>query len=284
MIEVKGLRFSYPGQEEETLKGLSFAIGRGEIFGFLGPSGAGKSTTQKILIGILKGYQGDVRALGQELRTVRGDFFEKIGVAFEFPNFYGKFTVLENLQFFASLYKGETEDPLVLLERVGLLESAQVRVADFSKGMKMRLNFVRAFLHRPQLIFLDEPTSGLDPVNSKIIKDFMMEQKAAGKTIVLNTHNMNAAAELCDRVAFLVDGGIKLIDSPRELMIGRSRKVVRLEYREEGTIHASEFALADVGVNREFLRLLQEKDVLTLHTQEASLEDIFLEVTGKRLA
>lgn len=284
MIDVQELRFSYPGQAEETLKGLSFRIGRGEIFGFLGPSGAGKSTTQKILIGILKGYQGEVRALGEELRTVRGDFFEEIGVAFEFPNFYGKFTALENLNFFASLYKGETEDPLALLERVGLLESAHVRVADFSKGMKMRLNFVRAFLHRPQLIFLDEPTSGLDPVNSKIIKDFMLEQKAEGKTIVLNTHNMNAAAELCDRVAFLVDGEIKLIDSPRELMVGRSQKIVRLEYREAGAICSSEFALSGVGENREFFRLLQEKEVLTLHTQEASLEDIFLEVTGKRLA
>lgn len=284
MIDVQELRFSYPGQAEETLKGLSFRIGRGEIFGFLGPSGAGKSTTQKILIGILKGYQGEVRALGEELRTVRGDFFEEIGVAFEFPNFYGKFTALENLNFFASLYKGETEDPLALLERVGLLESAHVRVADYSKGMKMRLNFVRAFLHRPQLIFLDEPTSGLDPVNSKIIKDFMLEQKAEGKTIVLNTHNMNAAAELCDRVAFLVDGEIKLIDSPRELMVGRSQKIVRLEYREAGAICSSEFALSGVGENREFFRLLQEKEVLTLHTQEASLEDIFLEVTGKRLA
>ncbi|MFD2169901.1 ABC transporter ATP-binding protein [Tumebacillus lipolyticus] len=284
MIEVKDLRFAYPGREAETLNGLSFAIGKGEIFGFLGPSGAGKSTTQKILIGALTGYRGEAWALGKELRTVKRSFFEQIGVAFEFPNFYGKFTALENLKFFASLYKGEQEDPMSLLERVGLAADAHVRVSEFSKGMKMRLNFCRAFLHRPELIFLDEPTSGLDPVNSKIVKQFMLEQKAAGKTIVLNTHNMSGAEEMCDRVAFLVDGQIKLIDSPQALKIQHSQKVVRLEYREGVAICAREFELARLGQNREFLRLLEQREVLTMHSQEASLEEIFLDVTGRRLA
>ena len=283
MIEVRDLRFSYPGSAEEVLKGLSFSIGRGEIFGFLGPSGAGKSTTQKILIRTLQGYQGQVQVMGRELRGMKSDYYERIGVAFEFPNFYSKFTALENLKFFGSLYSGETEDPMRLLEMVGLAGEAKTPVARFSKGMKMRLNFCRAFLNKPDLIFLDEPTSGLDPVNAKIIKDFMLAQKAAGKTILLNTHNMNAADELCDRVAFLVDGTIPLIASPRGLKITRGQRSVRVEYLAEQETASALFPVEGLGGNREFLELIQHSEIVTMHTQEATLEDIFLEVTGRRL-
>ncbi|MCX7570760.1 ABC transporter ATP-binding protein [Tumebacillus sp. DT12] len=284
MIDVQDLRFTYPGNREEALNGLDFTIGKGEIFGFLGPSGAGKSTTQKILIGVLKQYSGRVQVLNQELRDVTQDYYEKIGVAFEFPNFYSKFTALENLNFFRSLYSGETEDPMRLLEMVGLEKDANTRVANFSKGMKMRLNFIRAFLNKPELIFLDEPTSGLDPVNGKIIKDFMLMKKAEGKTILLNTHNMNAAEELCDRVAFLIDGKIPLIDSPRQLMVEHGRHSVRVEYQGDGELQLARFEVEGIGYNEEFQRLLREREIVTMHTEEATLEDIFLQVTGRRLA
>lgn len=284
MIDVQDLRFTYPGNREEALKGLDFTIGKGEIFGFLGPSGAGKSTTQKILIGVLKQYSGRVQVLNQELRDVTQDYYEKIGVAFEFPNFYSKFTALENLNFFRSLYSGETEDPMRLLEMVGLEKDAKTRVANFSKGMKMRLNFIRAFLNKPELIFLDEPTSGLDPVNGKIVKDFMLMKKAEGKTILLNTHNMNAAEELCDRVAFLIDGKIPLIDSPRQLMVEHGRHSVRVEYQGDGELQLARFEVEGIGYNEEFQRLLREREIVTMHTEEATLEDIFLQVTGRRLA
>jgi fluoroquinolone transport system ATP-binding protein len=284
VIEAVNLQFAYPGSRDKTIKGVSFSVAAGEIFGILGPSGAGKSTIKKILIGILKNYSGRVKVLEREMRSARPDFYQKVGVAFEVPNLYAKFTALENLQFFRSLYSGETADPLSLLAMVGLEEDAGTRVAAFSKGMRMRLNFCRAFLNNPELIFLDEPTAGLDPVNTKRVKDLILQSKAEGKTIFLATHNMKVAEDICDRVAFIVDGTISLIDFPRALKLRQGKKTVRLEYRENDSTAAENFELRGIGHNAEFLKLLQNKEIETIHTLEASLEDIFIEVTGRGLS
>jgi fluoroquinolone transport system ATP-binding protein len=283
MIDIQNLQYTYPGNSAETIHGLDFHIEKGEIFGFLGPSGAGKSTTQKIIIGILKQYRGQVQVFGQELRDLKNDYYEKIGVEFEFPNLYSKLTALENLKFFRSLYSDETENPMQLLEMVGLNDDADTRVSGFSKGMKMRLNFVRALLNKPEILFLDEPTAGLDPVNAKNIKNIILQKRAEGRTIFLTTHNMTVADEVCDRVAFIVEGSINLIDSPRELKIRNGKKNVRVEYREKGSTKNREFEIQDIGNNREFLNLLKSKEIETIHTQEATLEDIFIEVTGRSL-
>lgn len=283
MIKVSGLEFTYPKAKEMTLKGLNFELRKGEILGFLGPSGAGKSTTQKILIGILKNYRGQVKVFDKELNKLGSGFYERVGVSFEFPNLYSKFTALENLEFFSALYSVKTESPKKLLDMVGLLENKNMRVSEFSKGMKMRLNFCRAFLNNPDIIFLDEPTSGLDPVNAKKIKDIILEQKQKGKTIFLTTHNMNVAEDICDRVAFIVNGEIKLIDSPRQLKLDRGNKVVRVEYQEQGTMESKEFDIEGIGSNQQFAELLKVKKVETIHTQEATLEDIFIQVTGRSL-
>ena len=170
MIKVRELTFTYPGSARPALKQLSFSVERGEILGFLGPSGAGKSTTQKILIGLLKDYQGDVSVFGQDLRSWRSEYYERIGVSFELPNHYLKLTALENLNYFRSLYEGETEDPNNLLDMVGLGDDGALRVSQFSKGMKNRLNFARSLLNKPELVFFDEPTTGLDPVSARRIK------------------------------------------------------------------------------------------------------------------
>ncbi|WP_334074548.1 MULTISPECIES: ABC transporter ATP-binding protein [Paenibacillus] len=283
MIEVSGLQFTYPNGKERTLRGLDFVIPSGEIFGFLGPSGAGKSTTQKLLIGLLKGYQGSAKVMGHEIRDIGPEYYERIGVAFEFPNFYNKFSVLENLNLFRSLYKGKTEEPMKLLEQVDLAAAANMKVSQLSKGMKMRLNFCRAILHDPDILFLDEPTSGLDPVNAKRMKDLIMAKRAAGKTVLITTHHMQAAEELCDRVAFIVDGEIKLIDSPRELKLRKGKKAVRVEYREEGKIVEAVFPIDRLGDNDQFLRLIRKSPPETIHSQEATLEQIFIEVTGRQL-
>ena len=283
MVEIQNLHFTYPKNDSETLKGLNFEIADGEIFGFLGPSGAGKSTTQNILIGILKKYTGSVRVMGQELKTMNRDYYENIGVAFEFPNFYSKLTALENLNYFKSMYSNATADPLELLDMVGIKEDAETRVANFSKGMKMRLNFCRAFLNNPKMVFLDEPTSGLDPNNAKKIKDIILQKQKEGVTIFLTTHNMHVADDLCDRVGFIVDGRIELIDSPRELKVREGKKMVRVEYRENGSISASEFDLNRLAEDSEFLSILNNKQIETIHTQEATLEDVFIKTTGRTL-
>lgn len=283
MIEVKDLQFSYPNQKEPTLHGLDFTIPRGEVFGFLGPSGAGKSTTQKILIGVLKAYLGSVKVMGKEIRETKPDYFERIGVAFEFPNFYTKFTALENLKLFRSLYSGRTEDPMKLLQQVDLADAAHMRVSELSKGMKMRLNFCRALLNHPDILFLDEPTSGLDPVNAKRMKDLILEKKASGTTVLITTHNMQAAEELCDRVAFIVDGQIKLIDSPRELKLRKGQGRILVEYRKHGEVIKEEFSLKAIGENDRFLQLIKETPIETIHSLEAGLEQIFIDITGREL-
>ena len=284
MIEVKNLEFTYHGSKEKTIKNIDFSIEKGEILGFLGPSGAGKSTTQKIITGILKNYMGSVKVMGLEIKAISNDYYENIGVSFELPNLYNKFTALENLSFFKSLYSGDTEDPLKLLSLVGLEKDKNTRVSDFSKGMKMRLNFCRSLLSKPKVLFLDEPTSGLDPVNGRMIKDIILSEKERGTTIFLTTHNMNVAEEICDRVAFIVDGMIKIIDSPSKLKIERSKKAVIVEYRTNGEVDRKIFDMKGIGDNGDFINLLKSREVLTIHTQEATLEDIFIEVTGRRLA
>ena len=284
MIKVRELTFTYPGSAQPALKQLSFSVERGEILGFLGPSGAGKSTTQKILIGLLKDYQGDVSVFGQDLRSWRSEYYERIGVSFELPNHYLKLTALENLNYFRSLYDGETEDPNHLLDMVGLGDDGALRVSQFSKGMKNRLNFARSLLNKPELVFFDEPTTGLDPVSARRIKDIILEKKRDGRTIFLTTHDMVAATELCDRVAFIIEGEVKLIDSPRNLMLTHGARKVRVEYQADHGVEQQEFPMEDLGRNGDFLRLLRTDSVQTIHTEEATLEKVFIEVTGRRLS
>lgn len=284
MITVENLRYTYPNANAPALKGISFHVDEGEIVGFLGPSGAGKSTTQKVVIGLLKGYQGRVAVMGKEVSAWGKDYYQHIGVSFELPNHYLRLTALENLQHFRALYQGSTADPKQLLAMVGLEDSADMPVSQFSKGMKARLNFARALLPKPKLLFLDEPTTGLDPVNARLIKDIVLEQRRSGTTVFVTTHNMTIADELCDRVAFIVDGEIKLIDAPKTLKVRHGKRVVRVEYHNgSGELAAQEFPLDNLGHNRAFLELLQAQRVETIHSAETTLDDIFIQVTGKEL-
>jgi fluoroquinolone transport system ATP-binding protein len=280
MIQVNNLCFQYPGTTIQTLKNLDFSISKGQVFGFLGPSGSGKSTTQKILFKLLSGYQGQALIDQKEVRDWGKSLYEKIGVGFELPNHYLKLTALENLNFFKNFYS-KTFSPQELLDLVGLGNDANKKVGDFSKGMKMRLNFVRSFLHDPEILFLDEPTSGLDPVNSRLVKDIILDLKAKGKTIFITTHQMYDADELCDHVAFLVDGQIKALDSPKNLKIKHSKGTVEVLFRDKGTKHV--FDLKGLGQNVEFQKLISLSEIESIHSKEATLDDIFIKVTGKTL-
>jgi fluoroquinolone transport system ATP-binding protein len=280
MIQVKNLNFQYPNTSNLAIKGINFSIEKGEVFGFLGPSGSGKSTTQKILFKLLTGYNGMAQIDGKEVSVWGKDLYEKIGVGFELPNHYLKLTALENLTFFKNFYN-KTHNPMELLDMVGLKKDANKKVGDFSKGMKMRLNFVRSFLHDPEILFLDEPTSGLDPVNSKVVKDIIVDLKAKGKTIFITTHQMYDAEKLCDRVAFIVDGEIKAMDSPENLKIKHSNRSVEVLFRN--SVEKEKYQLDGLGQNKTFLEKLQSNEIETIHSKEASLDDIFIKVTGKTL-
>ena len=281
MIQVKNLDFSYPGASTQALSQLNFEIQKGDIFGFLGPSGSGKSTTQKILYRWLKGYSGEIKIGGKLLEAWDNSYYERIGVSFELPNHYEKLTGLENLQFFGGFYSKKV-DAMYWLKKVGLENAAKKPVSDYSKGMRMRLNFIRALIHDPDILFLDEPTSGLDPGYAAILKDIILECKAAGKTIFLTTHNMQDANELCDQVAFLTEGKIQALDSPDNFRHQYGKAIVKLEVRGASGLESFEFEQSGLANNPDFLAAL-EKPMVSLHSGEASLEDVFIQVTGKQL-
>ena len=284
MIDVKRLAFTYPGAKQPAVRGLDFAVEVGEIFGFLGPNGAGKSTTQKVLTGLLRDYRGTVSVLGRDLRDWGSNLYEHVGVGFELPVHFSRLTARENLRYFASLYEGETEELDQLLDKVDLLDQADKLVQRFSKGMRVRLSFARAILCRPRLLFLDEPTTGLDPLSARRVKDLILEQRDRGTTVFLTTHDMTTADEICDRVAFLIDGGIALIDAPRALKVRYGERRVRVEFGAHGALEERDFPLEDLADNAAFLEVLRAPSLQTIHTQETSLENIFIRVTGRELA
>ena len=262
----------------------------GEVFGFLGPSGAGKSTTQRILLGSLRGYAGSAAVAGAEASRADGAYRARVGAAFEFPCFYRKLTGLENLELFASFYPAPRDDPRALLERLGLAEAANRRTAEYSKGMLMRLNLARAVMHRPRVLFLDEPTSGLDPANARTVRDIVRERAAEGAAVFLTTHDMAAADAACDRVAFLVDGRISACDSPAALKRRYGRRAVIVERQAPGDRPAGdapapeEFPLDGLADNEAFRAELRKPGLLGVRTLDSSLDRIFLQLTGRELA
>jgi fluoroquinolone transport system ATP-binding protein len=286
MISVQDLEFTYAGAQQQVLRGLHFDIAEKEIFGFLGPSGAGKSTTQKLLIGLLREYTGSVCVMNREVGDWGSEYYEHVGVSFELPNHFLKLTARENLAYFRSLYRGETLLPMEVLRWVGLEDDADKKVSDFSKGMKMRLNVARSVLHKPKLLFLDEPTNGLDPGNARRIKDLVLRLRAEGTTVFVTTHDMMVADELCDRVAFITAGNISVIDTPSALKKQYGTRSVRVEYLGEDLVaRKEEFPIEGLGSNVDFIDLLNSgHSIETIHTQETTLENIFIQVTGQELA
>jgi len=283
MINVQNLQFSYPKSNIEAIKDLNFSITKGEIFGFLGPSGAGKTTTQRLIIGLLRGYNGSIEIMGKERSQWDYNFYENIGVAFDFPNLYLKLTGEENLNLIGSYYRSFPKDIDGLLTRVGLQGERKKKVEDYSKGMKMRLNFIRAIMHDPEILFFDEPTSGLDPMNARIIKDMILELKKRGKTIFLTTHHMDVAEQLCDRVAFINEGKITAIDRPKSLMVQYGKPMVRIEYEKQGALLSEKLPLDTLKDNPVFMDILKHHQILTIHSQEATLEEVFILLNGRAL-
>ena len=206
MIKVQNLAFSYT--KKEYMTNINFDVKDGEIFGFLGPSGAGKSTLQKILTGVLSNYSGSVIVNDYEVKNANTDFYENIGVDFEFPSLYAKMSGEDNLKFFSSLYK-KTLNPLELLEKVGLQFDASKKVSEYSKGMKSRLNFIKALVHNPKTLFLDEPTSGLDPVFRDEFLDMLLNiVQDEEKTILFSTHITSDLDKIADYITYIHNGKI----------------------------------------------------------------------------
>lgn len=284
MLTVKNLSHDYEGKGFFAVKDVSFSIPEGKIFGFLGPSGAGKSTVQNILIGLLPLQKGEVTYAGKSIREMDSRFFNQLGVSFEHPNLYGRLTGFENLKFFAGLFDVPTLDPMQLLEAVNLTEAAHRKASAYSKGMRQRLVFARSLINNPKMLFLDEPTSGLDPNTAAIVKEIILQKKKDGCTIFLTTHSMQIADDLCDQVGFINEGSIVAMDSPRNLKLAYGERSVRVEYGENGRVLDQVFFLDKDDDHRLFTELVQKQKIQTIHTQEATLEQIFIQLTGRGLA
>ena len=283
MVEVKNLFHSYTKNGEYAVNDVSFKINAGEIFGFLGPSGAGKSTTQGIVAGLLNLQKGEILIDGEpRKKRPNKKYFNRIGVGFEIPNVYKKLSGLDNLKFHARLYDGKTEDPQKLLELIGLGSESKKKAGKYSKGMMQRLGFARSMINNPNIWFLDEPTMGLDPSTANSIKKIILDKKKAGATIFLTTHNMFVADELCDKVAFIVDGKIIAMDSPKNLKLKYGQPIVKIEYLKDDILQSKEFSMK--GDDKKNLQTFIDKhEIKTIHSAEPTLEEIFIKLTGRGL-
>ncbi len=288
MIEVEELRYAYPGSSSDTLRGLSFRVSAGEIFGFLGPSGAGKSTTQSVLIGVRRGYRGRAMVGGRDAAAADSGYRMGLGIAFETPAFYLKLSGLENLSFFRGLYPGGGRAALpelvALMERLGLGDARDKPVGAYSKGMRTRLNLARALAHRAPILFLDEPTSGLDPASARDARELVRERAAEGAAVFLTTHDMATADALCDRVAFLVDGSIAACDAPAALKRRYGKAAVETVVEENGELCRREFPLSGLSGQPDFLASLEKPGLRSVRTLDATLDGIFISLTGRELS
>ncbi|MFH1329780.1 MAG: ABC transporter ATP-binding protein [Actinomycetota bacterium] len=281
-IRVQDVRFSYGSRE--ALHGISFEVAPGEILGFLGPNGAGKSTTIKILTGQLAPGSGRARVLGRDVATDDPTLQAQIGVCFEEKNLYDAMSGRENLRFFARLFGIRDLDADGLLGKVGLADRAGDLVGKYSKGMRQRLMMARALVNAPRVLFLDEPTDGLDPASSRVIRTLIREEADRGAAVLLTTHDMFEADELSDRVAFINEGRIHAVDTPENLKLQHGRRAVRLRVRDADGVREESVALDAPDAGERLKAAVGRPGLMTIHTEEATLESIFIEITGRGLA
>ena len=257
-----------------ALNSINFEIKEGEIFGFLGPSGSGKTTMINILTGQLLPDSGITQLLGKDSQDLHPTDLEKIGIVSDQSGFYEKLSLEKNLLLYAKLYGVNLNRVDELLDQVGLLASKKILAEQLSTGMKQRMLLARALINQPKILFLDEPTSGLDPTTSKSIHELLVHLKESGTTIFLTTHDMNEATLLCDHLALLNKGKLIEEGSPANIIQKyNTNKRIKVIYknREERIFDFSE------------LSTLATNDIISIHSCEPTLEEIFIRLTGEKL-
>lgn len=263
---------------------VSFDVASGEVLGLLGPNGAGKSTLVKMLTGQLRPAEGRARLLGQDIGKHTNAVQAHIGVSFETTNLYEQMSAIENLNLFARLFGVRNFKAGPLLEKVGLGGREKERVANYSKGMKQRLMLARALVNNPRILFLDEPTDGLDPVSSQTVHAIIRDAVSNGTTVFLTTHDMVEADKLSDRVAFINRGKIVALDTPAKLKRHYGQRALRIEIEAaDGATAIREITLDAGDTPQQLHDLFKHEQIVTVHSEEATLEDIFVELTGRGL-
>jgi ABC-type multidrug transport system ATPase subunit len=281
-IEVTDLHFSYG--EVRAVDGVSLAVAPGEILGVLGPNGAGKSTTIKMIIGQLRPASGEIRILGLPMPAKRDEIQSRLGVCFEEKNLYSAMSAEENLRFFAKLFGIRNLDTASLLERVDLAARAKDRVSGFSKGMRQRLMMARALVNQPDVLILDEPTDGLDPVSAIKVRELVLQEARRGAAVLLTTHDMHEADELSDRVAFINAGKVLVEDTPEALKLKHGTRSLTIRTRGGDGVRQEVIAMDEPGAADRVTAAMADPNLLTLHSAEATLEDVFVEYAGRGLA
>jgi ABC-2 type transport system ATP-binding protein len=301
-IEVRGLRKWYG--DFEAVRGIDFEVGSGEVFGLLGPNGAGKTTTVEILEGLRPRTAGAVSVLGYDPGLQARDLKQRIGVCLQATNLPEKITVIEALELFAAFYHRST-DPRKLLDRLQLSEKRNAFYSTLSGGQKQRVALALALVNDPQLLFLDEPTTGLDPQVRLGIHGLIQELKDAKRTIILTTHYIEEAERLCDRVAIIDQGRIIACGTPRELQertLGHSRvdveinlpapeqlpvfvdgdRLVLSDDRRRLMLSSANPARGIVEIVK-WIDQTEGLELTDIHLKRPTLEDVFIELTGRTL-
>ena len=288
MIEAVNLSRTF-GNKKAVID-MSFCVPRGEIFGLLGPNGAGKTTTIRMLTGQIDPTAGHARVAGCDVVKERAMLKRRIGVVFEDQNLYERLSARYNLAFSCWLYGLPKSRVDEALELVHLRDRAKEPVRTFSNGMKQRVMIARALLHKPPVLFLDEPARGLDPIAVREVRQTIDRLRQEGMTILLTTHLMEEADQLCQRVGFIVNGRLVANDTPRNLKLSHGQRALVVTLDSDGDV-THNGALQEVTLNmddpQDQSRLAQwmaQKKVRAVHSREATLEDVFIEVAGIRPA
>jgi ABC-2 type transport system ATP-binding protein len=275
VLSMEGVCLSFGAKR--VLDGLTFSVSRGECFGFLGPSGAGKTTTIKLLTRQLKKDSGRINLFGRPIENASDADYERIGILSDTSALYERMSIEGNLKLYAKIRGKGAGDIDRLLERMNLGQDRKTLVKNCSKGMRQRAALLAALIHSPELLFLDEPTSGLDPAARAEVHRMLAELKAAGTTIFLTTHDMAEADSVCDRLAILDEGRIVASDEPESLKLRFARNRVVVVTRSSGTLEVTK----DAASAEEIRELFASDEVLSIHSDEPNLEEVFLELTGR---
>lgn len=275
VLSMEGVCLSFGAKR--VLDGLTFAVARGECFGFLGPSGAGKTTTIKLLTRQLTADTGRIALFGRPIENASGADYDRIGILSDTSALYERLTIEENLRLYAQVRGRGGRGIPALLERVGLDRDRKTLIKNCSKGMRQRAALLASLVHSPELVFLDEPTSGLDPAARAEVHRMLAELRRAGTTVFLTTHDMTEAGSCCDRLAILNEGRIVAMGTPQSLTMEHARNRLVATTRTRGVIELTKDAASADAVRD----LLAAGEILSLHSDEPNLEEVFLELTGK---
>lgn len=275
VLSMEGVSLSFG--DKRVLDGLTFSVARGECFGFLGPSGAGKTTTIKLLTRQLKKDAGRIVLFGRPIENSSDADYERIGILSDTSALYERMSIEDNLRLYAKIRGRGEGDIGRLLERMNLFDDRKTLVKNCSKGMRQRAALLAALIHSPELLFLDEPTSGLDPAARAEVHRMLAELRSAGTTVFLTTHDMAEADAVCDRIAILNEGSIVAEGEPQSLKLRYARNRVVVVTRTRGVVETAKDASAADGLRD----LFAAGEVLSIHSDEPNLEEVFLELTGR---